>query len=576
VRPASSLPVHRLTFLALVATAVVAMLACAAPAFAADGVRVIPDGVVGGASYTQRGADISGDFVAFEKNAIPPSDAQTIAVKYLNADAAPFVISNDDTKYYRANRPRILSWGGTIYVVWTRASLMEGWDEDVMIWQGTYDPASNVYTPTDPSFPKPLATGSFFGPAPEITYQTNANIGVTNVGGSDAVIAVWEDSRDNGASVPLVYMMNLTADASYTDPDWVSGGGPQSSGAAIDHTDIWARGQHVPAVGATGIYWLDERWSLWDGGTLSATAVWRADLSGASPVTGSFWTESDPANDNGQDTYPGGGPVATGDGAVWLRSGPYGAWVSQPFAKSVGGSGHVVTWMTGAAGPDAWNDPGATATGFTMMGAPSGVPDAIERDIYAYFPRTGQRIPICDVHWPAGTDPDATPNYYLKYQFDPAIGPASAPGTYRVLWADDRDSQLGLDDSLADPRLYEAFVPGVSLKLRKTHVLFGTRLTLTAHVEPDFTGEKVKLQLVHRMYSHGITVWGAATAYSTVKTLDGSSNAAWSTTVHTHGSFYVRAYFYGGQKYGVDGVSTDGVRTVPHVPNYSNVVKVVY
>lgn len=559
-------PSHRSIVVSLLAAIMVlALLASAVPALAADGIRVTPE-VIGVAGISQHAPDISGDFVVYSLGTRPPSDDELVAVKYLLSDAAPFVVSQDSPKVYRDNFPRILSSGGTLYVVWTRVTLTDPWDQDVMIWQGTYDTGSETFVPTNASFPKTLATG----PVTSVSDQSQPSVGLTSVGGVDHVVVAWQDTRDNGYDAPQAYLMDLSADSLYTGLGWVAGGGPQTSGLRVDPTGVWGRGQLAPSVGAGGIFWFDERWSFLDADSgLMDTAVWRADLSSGTTVAGPFWTDSSHANDNGVDG--GRGPTVTGDGAVWPRSGPYGAFVSQLFTKSTSGTGHLLTWATRPAAVDAWYDPGSTTTGFAFMGAPFA--GAFESDIFAYFPRTGQRIAVCDVHWPAGTDPEATANYYLKYQFDPAIGPA--PGGYRVIWADDRDSQLGVDESLADPRLYEAFVPTVSLKAVKSHTLRGTRFSLTAGVAPDFAGEKVKLQKVHPLVSHGTHVWAFPTTYGTVKTLGAGSHASWTVNLIGHGSFYVRAYFYGATKYGVDGAGTSG-RLVPHVPNYSNVIKVVY
>ena len=78
---------------------------------------------------------------------------------------------------------------------------------------------------------------------------------------------------------------------------------------------------------------------------------------------------------------------------------------------------------------------------------------AIDYDVFFYDPATRQTMPVCDIGWPPGTDPDSVPCYYTKQQTDPAIGPATSAATGVVLVRFSRLGAAVTDDSLADSPL---------------------------------------------------------------------------------------------------------------------------
>ena len=139
-----------------------------------------------------------------------------------------------------------------------------------------------------------------------------------------------------------------------------------------------------------------------------------------------------------------------------------------------------------------------------------------------------------------------------------------------------RDSSPG-DDSTADSRLYEAFVPTVTIKAGLS-LRLGKSLTISTTVAPNFAGAKVRLELVKATSRYGATVYTVVRSkYSTEKTLLSSSSASWSFRPTVKGTYLVRVRFLGGAKYAFDGatVATPSMVAVPHVPNVSKVLKIV-
>ena len=560
--------------LLLAALACALFLAAAASALAADGVRVMPTPAA--SPYSGQGeADISGNFAAFMSNDPANGDDAVISLKYLLDDSAPWSIARPPG--YKDMAPTILVDSGTIYVVWTRLTLSDPWDSDLWIWKGHYDVPGAEFVAANDSYPKPLVVGSDADAPP--AEQSAPSLGLARVSGGDDVVLAWEDDRDNGAYAPLVYFMDLTADTAFDDPAWVESGGAATAGSAVDQTDVLARGQHAPDVGLGGIYWLDDRWSFWDDGNLTDTAVWRANLN-TSPVTvGPFFSDTDHAYDNGAD----GGPKVTWNGAMWLRSGPYGGpSISRPYVKPAGGSGYTMGPAIQPFEPDTYTWPGASTSGVVLAAAHLDRTDAVDSDIFYFNAATGQRIPVCDQGNPAHTDPDSHPDYFKKQQMNATIGPA--PGGYRVIWSDMRDAQPGSSEDTPDAVLYEAFVSTISARARVTTVIHGATARIAVTVSPDFAGTKVDLQLVKAVRAHGATTYtvvkklSSATLVSAKALVLGapSSTATLSWKTKLKGNYLLRVWFPGGPRYSYDGVTPAGgkVAAVPHVPGASNIVKV--
>ncbi len=567
-----------LSIIVLAAGVLLLLLVTAVPALAADGVQVMPAG--SDASMTNQGnPDVSGPYLAYNRNTIPPSDDSVICLKSLLDNAPPWEISRPDG--YKDFNPHILyeSATQTIWVVWTRMNLTTS-DADIWLWKGTYNSNPNGYfTPADGGYPKLLVSGTTGVAAPVTSEQWEPSIGLVHEGDGDHVVVAWEDSRDNGWIAPLIYSWDLTTDTSYQDVGWATSDGPGTAGMAVDPTPPQARGQVAPDVGYTGVYWLDDRWSFLNSDwTPTDTAVWRADL--ADSTVGPFFSDSDHAYDNGSNggfrNADGLGPRVTSDGVAWLRSGPYGdPSAYEPVTKAVGGSAAVFSPLTQPVDFDTWYTPGQGATDYAIMGLHANSSKAIDDDVFFYDPATHQTMPVCDIGWPPGTDP-GTPSYYTKQQADPAIGPAYY--AYRVVWTDFRDSTLGVDDSLSDGRLYEAFVPMVTIKSSATTLGLGKKATISAAVAPNFANFDVRLQLVRAADKYGAPHYTVLrSTLSTTKALSTRSAASWTFKPAKKGTYLVRIYFYGGAKYTYNGsaVATGNDVAVPHVANVSKVLRIV-
>ena len=147
-----------------------------------------------------------------------------------------------------------------------------------------------------------------------------------------------------------------------------------------------------------------------------------------------------------------------------------------------------------------------------------------------------------------------------------------------MVWSDFRDSAPAPDDSLADSRLYEAFVPTVTIKSSATSLPLGKAATVSATVAPNFATYKVRLQLVRAASKYGAPQYTVLrSSLSTIKALSTRSAASWSFKPAKKGTYLVRIYFYGGAKYMLNGtgVATGNDVVVPHIPNVSKVLRIV-
>jgi len=554
---------RRTAALVLLSACVLLGLALAGPALAADGVPVITT-PLSPPNLGESQPSISGDFLAYAvSDTVLGSDDAVIALKYLRDGSAPWTIARPSG--FKDTTPQILVQGADITVVWTRLRLAEPWDSHLWIWKGSYVGGVAGFVPADDSYPQELVTGPL--DASPLPSQSAPALGLATVGSEQHAIVAWEDTRDNGYAAPLIYFMDLTNETTWD---------PASAGSQLDYTDIWARGQRAPAVGLGGIYWLDERWSWWDSGNLTDTAVWRANLDTSD--IGAFFTDSDHAYDNGADSWP----RVTSNGAMWLRSGPYGASssIQMPFIKPAGSAGHTVGPIAQPLSPATYTRTGASSTGLAIAGKHGNSAGYPDWDIFFFDTTAGVQVPVCDRNVAAS---DADPDYFKGNQLSPAIGPGSALGffAYRVIWVDQRDSA---GEDTPDARLYEAFVPTVRWTLRPATILNRTTLRATATVLPGFSDEPVYLQRLTRSISKGAVVYRPYRgSLATAKMVPGqsvneSSSVAtlkWKPTVK--GTYYLRVWFPGAAKYGYDGetVATGKDVVVPHVGNSSKVFKLV-
>ena len=419
---------------------------------------------------------ISGDFLAYTStNPVAAlSDESHIALKYLGDDSAPYIIPTPDyppvgNPDFKDMEPAILYDSGSIYVIWTRYDINEGVGH-LWIWKGTYGMpivgGANTFLP-DATYPKTFMQG----PEDPVAGQSAAAIGLVPRGGEQHVVAAWQDSRDTCPGVPEVFWLDLT-----DEPSW----SPTTSGLPVDSTGVLGRGQYQPTVGATGIYWLDERFSWWDDGNLTDTAVYRLDL--GSLEAAYYLRDTDHSYDNGLDSAP----QTTAGGALWLRTGPYGSGVWAPYLKPLSGSPRAFGPIAQPLSPVTFTRSGATSTGLAIMGKHGNSASAVDYDIFYFDTTAGVQVPVCDR---SVASSDADPDYFKGNQMMPAIG--NAFYAYRVVWADQRDS-AGEDSP--DAKLYEAFVPTVTWTIRPSTILNLTALRSTVTVKPDFTGEPVMLQ----------------------------------------------------------------------------------
>ena len=300
-------------------------LGLAATALAADGTRVIPTPLAS-PDYGQREPSVSADMLAYSSclPGLGQDDDQVIRLKFLWDDSAPQAIPRPDG--YKDMEPAILVDGPTIYVVWTRLRLANG-ASHLMIWKGAYGSsgaAAGLQFIPNPGYPTQLVTGTAYNAA---AVQSAPAIGLVTIGAEQHVVVAWEDTRQTYPETPEIYWADLT-----TEP--VSD--PASVGIAADSTGVLGRGQHLPAVGPDGIYWLDERLSWWDDGNLTDTAIWKLDVSAA--VAAPYFKDSGHEFDNGLDEAP----QSTWNGAAWLRQGAYAGAGALPYLKPAGGGGQTL------------------------------------------------------------------------------------------------------------------------------------------------------------------------------------------------------------------------------------------
>jgi hypothetical protein len=548
--------------LAILAAVLGVCLAVAATALAADGVRVIP-APLATPDYGQFEPSISADMLAYSScnPLLGENDDQVIRLKFLWDDSAPQAIPRPAG--FKDAEPAILVDGASIYVVWTRLRLQEPWDSHIWIWKGHYGTpmagGPEGFIP-DFGYPKVLAQGPDTAPLPS---QTSPAIGLVGIGAEQHVIVAWEDSRDTAPSVPLVFWTDLT-----DSPTW----DPASVGAAADPTDFIGRGQRLPAVGPDGIYWFDERLSWWDAGTLMDTAVWHFNV--ATSEAAYFFRDTDHAYDNGLEEPP----QVTYNGAAWLRLGPYGGAGMLPYVKPAAGAGHTVGPLIRPFGLSSSTKDGASSTGLAVAAMHGDRIDAMDADIFYFDATTGARTAVCDRGNPLGATPDTAPDYYTYNQMSPELG--NAFYAYRVVWVDQRGSA---GEDTPDAKLYEAFVPTVRWSVRPTTTLNLHALRTTVTVQPGFTGEPVKLQLVKPLRSLGGTVYKpAGRGFLATATMaagpanDHSSVATLKWTPKVKGTYYLRVWFPGAARYTYDGMTeaTGTMVPVPHVGTYSKVVKI--
>lgn len=539
----------------LILIAVCVLLLTPAVALAADGVPLYPPGIDANYAWTSmEHPDMSGPMLAFEifgvsDPSVPPVvKTPTATIMYWNAATGynwnmggevPGLPAAADQRH-----PSIIDIGAgggerDVFIVWQQQNdpSTETWD--VWLWRGDEEGQ------TDAGFPMLLVRG------PADTNQYTPELGISETLSGGHLIVAWADDRDSTGGTPSVYMLDLTTDTDGDDtPDYLeSGFDPATAGTRVDSAGDPENGQHDPAVGAKGVFWLDDRGAAGSG----ESDVYRANLAGFAPVVSRFWH-----NTMGRVAIT---TRATGEGAAWLGPGIAGG-PFEPWVKKAGGTAGIITQLPN---PQAFDVNGMRFALTAGHGGTSG-----DYDIFFYDKATQQNVPVCSVGSGLWNK--------LKVQDMPTI--SYAPGGSRVIWADSRQmtNSAATDPSSLAYELYVALIPTVSESASKTTIRLGKTLTLGTKVTPDFGGYYVKFQKGQRhswknpWLLGGKQVWYSNWTTLKTKALSGASKASWTWKPAKKGTYWVRAWFVGGKKY-VD--VQNAHRKVPHVPNTSRVIKIV-
>lgn len=527
--------------------AVVLLIFPGVAAAAVDGVPLYPHKA--GSPYktmSMENADLSGPMLAFEAYSLDASAAaarsQTATIVAWNAaSGVNWTIGRDgQTPPAGADQrePNVLDLNGDVYVAWQQLDPVTGtWD--LWLWRGSEkgDPRAG--------YPMVVARG------PQHSDQCSPDLGVTTETlGKDPILA-WVDDRDFPGPHGQIYWMDMGADG---DNDGVRdveepGFDPATVGVRLDPSGNLLKGQHDPAVGNDGIFWLDDRSSLGAGDS----EVWRAEFSLGLPAGVQPFFRG--PNDNKEKLQL----RAAGPGAAWLGPGIAGGpW--EPWAKVPGGEASIVTFL---ANPTAFDVAG---TRFAVSAGHGGNTDG-DGDIFLYDQLTGQSTPVCNV---GGTKTFAFDR--LKIQRMPSI--SGAAGGSRVVWSDSRQKNKAstpIPDLAYE--LYVALVPTVQLTVTRSSVKDQERALLKATVAPDFKGKNIFFQAGVRHVAptaYGDCVWYTGWKTLKKKPLDGASSATYMWPIPKGGPYYVRAWFAGGTKY-----TGMGKRKVPHVPMASTAMEIV-
>jgi hypothetical protein len=590
-----------LLMIALGTGAFLLLLFAAAPALAADGVQVWAGKDMASAKW-QGEVQLAGNFAVWTQkdDVVTGGGGYQYQVYLADLATGSFIKLHDDMAMEQHN-PHIAVQDGLITVVWAEYyNDQTGYHSHVWIWQGTEQSGTHFVPTPDPSAPDPENPTSAFpralvmgrvdysaDPPTEIECnQDSPSVGLVAEPqaspAGDHLVVAWEDGRDF-TDVPQIYYADLTSGIYPADSAtylW-------DTGSPVDPTDILARGEYSPSVGPKGVFWLDDRYSMWSPGQMTATDVRFSDFAGGGP---DMTTPSVSLYDDGPAADDNDGLVATGNGAAWLHNGPYANGREEPFAAKVGGSAALLTssmlpnGYTSRALSSAWAAP-STNSYYALVGL-HGDSTTGDEDVFFYDPATGARVPVCDRGQTSYTDdPAGRTAWFDNTSNQPAISvvpdPAN-PGAYlpfeRVVWTDSKLNTVLDPEEDGMTQLFEAYVPGVSLKTKLSSLLRLRTDTITATVAPNFSGRNVSLQLVKR-----VTVLGQA-QYRLVKTLatkalSSTSGAAFTWKPTVKGTYYVRAWFAGGTKYYADGTATEPstawASQIPHVGNYSKVLRIV-
>ncbi len=590
-----------LLIVGLAMSALLLLLVAAAPALAADGVQVWAGKDMASAKW-QGETQLAGNFVVWTQkdDVITGGGGYQYQVYLADLTTGSFIKLHDDMAMEQ-HVPQVVVQDGLITVVWVEDYGDEaGYHSHLWIWQGTEE-AGTHFTPTpDPSapdpgnptsaFPRYLVMGKVdYSADPPVQIECNQSspsLGLvaepqSGVAGDHLVVA-WEDFRDL-SEVPQTYYADLTSGIYAADSTtylW-------DTGMAVDLTDVLARGEYSPAVGPRGVFWLDDRYSIWSPGQMMATDVRFSNFASGGPDTTtpsvSLYSDVPAVDDND-------GLVATANGAAWLHNGPYPNGREEPLAAKVSGSAALLTTTmlpngyTSRALNSAWA--GSAANTYYALVGLHGDSTTGDEDVFFYDPTTGARVPVCDRGQTSyADDPAGRTARFDNTSDQPAISVVPDPvnpGAHlpfeRVVWMDGKLNTVVDPEGDGMTQLFEAFVPSVSLRARVSSLLRLRTDTITATVGPNFSGKSVSLQLVKRVAVLGQTQYKLVKTLGT-KALSSTSSVAFSWKPRAKGTFYVRAWFGGGTKYYADGTTTAPASgfdyQIPHVGNYSKVLRIV-
>lgn len=528
----------------LIVIALGSVLLGPATATAVDGVPLSPPGSGAYDMRSMEAPEMSGPMLAFEVYQLsgnPAAKSQTARIHLWNAATGlSRAIGLDGMPPAGADQrhPTIFDSLGNVSVVWEQQN-SPGASRDLWLWRGTENGQPLA------GYPRLLVSG------PAGSNQRTPRLDVAEAVQKVHLVLAWADDRDSAGASALIYALDLSADGDGdTVPDYLEAGyDPTNAGRRLDFSGGALAGQHDPAVGRKGVFWLDDRGAAGSG----ESDVYRANLAAVTPLVTVFWHNAI--------FMPVDGTRATGEGAAWLgpgiAGGPFQPWAKRADAVKAG----IVTSL---ANPGVFDVDNAR---YALTGGHGGNTDT-DPDIFFYDQATGQNVPVCSVGGPFWNR--------LRVQTTPTI--STAPGGSRIVWADSRQrtNTAATDRDALAYQLYVGLVPTVSLSTDKVTVKRGKPLTLSTTVAPAFRGYGVKFQkgtsnkFPHPYYAGGASIW--YTDWTTLKTkaLSSSSSASWQWKPTQRGVYWVRAWFVGGKKY-TDG----GSRKVPHVPNTSRVIKIV-
>ncbi len=541
---------------ALVAAVTAGLLALtAAPALATDGVPVLPIDW-SGTPQSQTNPDVSS------------SGGTAVATWEQTPWTPPAQPSfTDSTRVVAFNLTRRIAWSlhpgaypaipgeqvdpavlvcgpNRVIIVYTQADRTQPGqlDEDLWIWEG--DARGHAAA----GFPRLLIKGP--GSSPTLQYAPSLGR-VFEPRSSGHIVLAWDDTRDNGPSAPQVYLLDLSRDGDRDGtPDFKEKNfDPETAGVRVSAS---AAPQLHPAVGSSGVWWVDQRGggaSRRVGAPAGTEAIWRCMPHGLVTLDSRrIWTRSTP-------TPAGSAYIScvrpTTIGGAWLTRGNWAGNGWEPLTSPVGRPARLVTWLRSPGEMDTSGDRYALTNGH------NGATDA-DPDVLYYDRATRQAVPVCDVGRTLDEPSD------LERQ--PAI--CDAPGGSRIVWQDARLSS-GFEPQQPATCLFQALVPTVTIDGMADA---GGVMRFFTHVTPNEAGHVVRLETGKKKTLYGSVPWYYGFGVVQKRKLLARSTASFRWAPDRPGTYFVRVSLVGEPGY-ADGVTA--LTPVPRVGNVSEVIKLV-